>query len=74
VLDTHHRRLANLAGLGATVGHQHGGQVTDRDAVGRAGAHDLLDVLADPPQRTRFVITSQRHALINVPGPSRFRD
>jgi hypothetical protein len=31
---------------GAPVGHQDGGQATDRDAVGRAGAHDSLDVFA----------------------------
>src|SRR6266536_5796752 len=71
VLDAHHRCLADLAGLGASVGHQYQGPVLHRDAVGRAGAHDLLDMLAHELQRARFVVASHRLALTAATRPCR---
>src|SRR5258708_30769967 len=64
VLDPHQRGLADLAGFGTQVGHDHDRQprVKEGRALGAAGALEPLDLIADPALRAGRVITVQWHA------------
>jgi hydroxyacylglutathione hydrolase len=73
VLDPHHRRLANSAGLRAAVGDDHHGQpgVAQRRPGAAARTLVLLDLVPDPRGRAWYILTVYSHGPIqHQPAPA----